>query len=294
MEQQELDRLVETIAAQVRARLEGSSACDGCQASASECSACGKCASRRETDTRNIIHLGASRVATGLNTSGVANDLARYIDHTLLKPEATKEELRKLCEEARNHSFYSVCVNSSNVKFCRGLLAGSNTKVIAVVGFPLGAMATGSKAFEAREAVREGAEEIDMVINVGELKSHNYQFVYEDIQKVVEASRPKPVKVIIESGGLTDEEKVISCALSKAGGARFVKTSTGFGPGGATAADVALMKRVVGPAMEVKASGGVRDTRGALEMIEAGASRLGASASVAIVTNKKSSQGGNY
>ena len=294
MQQQDLDRLVETIAAQVRTRLEASAACDGCQATAAECSACGRCASRRETDTRNIIHLGASRVATGLNTSGVATDLARHIDHPLLKPEATKEELRKLCEEARQHNFYSVCVNSSNVTFCRGLLANSNTKVIAVVGFPLGAMATGAKAYEAREAVREGAEEIDMVVNIGELKSHNYQIVYEDIQKVVEASRPRPVKVIIEAGGLTDEEKVIACALSKAGGARFVKTSTGFGPGGATATDVALMKRVVGPAMEVKASGGVRDTKGALELLEAGATRLGASASIAIVTNKKPTQGGNY
>jgi deoxyribose-phosphate aldolase len=294
MQQKELDLLVETIAAQVRARLDAASGCDGCQASASDCSACGKCASRRESDTRNIIHLGAARVATGLNTGGVANDLARYIDHTLLKPEATREELRKLCEEARRHNFYSVCVNSSNVKFCRGLLAGSNTKVIAVVGFPLGAMATGSKAYEAREAVRDGAEEIDMVINTGELKSRNYQVVYEDIQKVVEASRPKPVKVIIESGGLNDEEKVVACALSKAGGAHFVKTSTGFGPGGATAADVALMKRVVGPAMEVKASGGVRDTKGALEMIQAGATRIVASASIAIVTNQKPTKAGNY
>ncbi len=133
-----------------------------------------------------------------------------------------------------------------------------------------------------------------MVINTGELKSRNYQTVYEDIQKVVEASRPKPVKVIIESGGLNDEEKVVACALSKAGGAHFVKTSTGFGPGGATAADVALMKRVVGPAMEVKASGGVRDTQGALEMIQAGATRIGASASIAIVTNQKPTKAGNY
>jgi deoxyribose-phosphate aldolase len=294
MQQNDIDRLVETIAARVREQLAAASSSSTCSADPATCAACGNCASAREADTRNIISLGAARVATGLNVGQVQPDLARYIDHTLLKHDATKEQLRKLCEEARQYSFYSVCVNSANVAFCRSLLAGSKTRVIAVVGFPLGAMTPGAKAYEAREAVREGAEEIDMVINIGELKSRNYNEVYEDIKKVVEASHPKPVKVIIESGGLNTEEKVIACALSKAGGAHFVKTSTGFGPGGATAEDVALMKRVVGPGMEVKASGGVRDTQGALEMIKAGATRIGASASIAIVTNQKPSKASNY
>jgi deoxyribose-phosphate aldolase len=281
MQQNDIDRLVETIAARVREQLAAASSSSTCSADPATCAACGNCASAREADTRNIISLGAARVATGLNVGQVQPDLARYIDHTLLKHDATKEQLRKLCEEARQYSFYSVCVNSANVAFCRSLLAGSKTRVIAVVGFPLGAMT-------------QGAEEIDMVINIGELKSRNYNEVYEDIKKVVEASHPKPVKVIIESGGLNTEEKVIACALSKAGGAHFVKTSTGFGPGGATAEDVALMKRVVGPGMEVKASGGVRDTQGALEMIKAGATRIGASASIAIVTNQKPSKASNY
>lgn len=293
MRKDELDRIVETIASRVRARLADSD-CSSCQADAADCTACGDCVTRREQDTRNIISMGAARIATGLNVSPVASDLARYIDHTLLKPDATKEALRKLCEEAREYGFYSVCVNSANVKFCKGLLAGSPVKVIAVVGFPLGAASSGAKAFESREAIRDGAEEIDMVINIGELKSGNYLPVYEDIKKVVEAAHPKPVKVILETGLLDREEKVVGSVLSKTAGARFVKTSTGFGPGGATAEDVALMKKIVGPGVEVKASGGVRDRAGALEMIQAGASRLGASASIAIVTNQKASGSGKY
>jgi len=224
----------------------------------------------------------------------VSADLCRYIDHTLLKPDATKEQLRKLCEEARQYNFYSVCVNSANVRYCRTLLTGSQTKVVAVVGFPLGAASAAAKAAEAREAIREGAEEVDMVINIGELKSRNYQAVHEDIRKVVESAGGKPVKVILETGMLTRDEKVIASALSKAGGARFVKTSTGFGPGGATAEDVALMKQVVGSDMEVKASGGVRDHDAALAMIRAGATRIGASASIAIVTNQKPGAASKY
>ena len=166
------------------------------------------------------------------------------------------------------------------------LLAGCQTVPIAVVGFPLGAALTSAKAFEAREAVRQGAREIDMVINIGALKSKDYALVLEDIRAVVEASRPAPVKVILETSQLTRDEKIISSALSKAGGAAFVKTSTGFGGGGATAEDVALMRAVVGPEMGVKASGGVRNLEDAQKMLQAGADRLGASASVAIVTGK--------
>ena len=208
------------------------------------------------------------------------------IDHTLLKANATQEEIGKLCEEARKYRFASVCVNTANVRYSKAHLAGSGVMVCAVVGFPLGAMATEAKAFEAREAVRNGAQEIDMVVNIGALKSRDYAAVLEDIRKVVAASAPARLKVIIEASALTREEKIISCTLAKTAGAAFVKTSTGFGSGGATAEDVALMGAVVGPGVEVKASGGIRTTEDADRMIEAGATRIGASASVAIVLGK--------
>jgi deoxyribose-phosphate aldolase len=215
-------------------------------------------------------------------------DLAPYIDHTLLKPEARAEDVVKLAEEARKHGFATVCVNSTHVATAARVLAGATTVPIAVVGFPLGASLPSAKAFEAREAIRAGAREIDMVLNVGALKSRDYALVHQDITAVVDASRPLPVKVILETALLTDEEKVLACALSKAAGAAFVKTSTGFGPGGATAEDVALMRRVVGEDVGVKASGGIRSAEDAMKMLRAGANRLGASASVAIVSGQSS------
>jgi deoxyribose-phosphate aldolase len=214
----------------------------------------------------------------------VRADLASIIDHTLLKPDATRDDLTQLCDEARAHAFASVCVNSANVRFCKQRLSGSRVMTVAVVGFPLGAMATSAKAYETKQAVRDGADEIDMVINLGALKSRDYATVACDIRAIVEAARPRPVKVILETASLTRDEKVIACALSKASGAAFVKTSTGFGAGGATVEDVALMREVVGDDVGVKASGGVRDTKGADAMVAAGATRIGASASVAIVT----------
>ncbi len=257
-----------------------------CKADKSQCIGCGQSARRREGDTRNLISLGAARIAATTNVSehgGVATDLAKYIDHTLLKPDATRDDLDKLCDEARKHSFATVCVNSTNVRHCANRLRGSSVRVCAVVGFPLGAMTTSAKAFETREAVRAGAAEIDMVINIGAMKTRDYALVLEDIRAVVEAAGDKAVKVILETANLTRDEKVIGCALSKSAGAAFVKTSTGFGAGGATAEDVALMKAVVGPEMEVKASGGVRTTEDARTMLDAGATRIGASASVGIV-----------
>lgn len=222
------------------------------------------------------------------SSDGVQFDakLASMIDHTVLKAEATQSDLAKVCAEARKYSFATVCVNSSNIPFVANLLKGSSVKPIAVVGFPLGAATATAKAFEAREAIKAGAEEIDMVINVGALKSKDYRTLYEDIKQVVEASRPHKVKVIIETTMLNQDEKIISCALAKAAGAAFVKTSTGFaaGGGGATVGDIALMRRIVGDDMEVKASGGIRTKSDALAMINAGANRIGASASVAIVT----------
>lgn len=215
-----------------------------------------------------------------------ASDLAPYIDHTLLKPEARAEDVVRVAEEARQYGFATVCVNSCHVATAARVLAGATAVPIAVVGFPLGAALSSAKAFEAREAIRAGAREIDMVLNLGALKAHDYQRVHQDIAAVVEASHPLPVKVILETGHLTDEEKVVACALSKAAGAAFVKTSTGFGPGGATVKDIELMRAVVGDEVGVKASGGVRSAEDAVKLIRAGANRLGASASVAIVTGQ--------
>jgi deoxyribose-phosphate aldolase len=233
-----------------------------------------------------MVQLGAQRITPeSVRTSA---DVAPLIDHTLLKADATHAELKKLCDEACQYGFATVCVNSSNIASASRLLAGCSAVPIAVVGFPLGAMLASAKGFEAREAVRNGAKEIDMVINIGALKNKDYQTVLEDIRAVVDASRPAPVKVILETSQLDRDEKVIACALSKAGGAAFVKTSTGFSGGGATVDDIALMRAVVGPDMGVKASGGVRNSDDAMKMIRAGANRIGASASVAIVTGKTS------
>jgi deoxyribose-phosphate aldolase len=215
-------------------------------------------------------------------------DLAPYIDHTLLKPEATREDVARVAREAVEHGFATVCVNSSHVATVAGILAGSRSVPIAVVGFPLGAALTSAKAFEAREAIAAGAREIDMVVHVGALKARDYSLVLEDIARVVEASRPYPVKVILETSLLSQDEKIAACVLSKAAGAAFVKTSTGFSTGGATVEDVALMRQVVGEDVGVKASGGIRSAEDALKMIQAGANRLGASASVAIVSGQRS------
>ncbi len=225
-------------------------------------------------------------------TARTDSTVARYIDHTLLKPEATREQLVQLCDDARRYGFYSVCVNSSNIPLCAELLAGTTTVPICVVGFPLGANLPQVKAFEAQEAIKAGAKEIDTVINIGALKSGDFQAVLEDLAMTVEASAPYPVKVILETSKLNEEEKVAACVLSREAKAAFVKTSTGFGGGGATIEDVALMARVVkGSGLKVKASGGVRDADGAKAMIAAGADRIGASSSVAIVTGGTSSGG---
>jgi deoxyribose-phosphate aldolase len=239
---------------------------------------------RRPWAARAVLSEGAARLGAGPDTGAVASDMAGLIDHTLLKADATADEIKKVCEEARKFHFASVCVNSGNVGRVRGLLQGSGVKTCAVVGFPLGAMSTSAKAYEAREAVRCGADEIDMVLNVGALKSRDYFTVGDDIRKVVEASRGAKVKVILEVGLLNAEEKVIAISLCKVAGAHFVKTSTGFGPGGATVEDIALMRRLVGDELGVKASGGVRTREDAEKMVGAGANRIGASASVAIVT----------
>ena len=294
MSDAQLDRIVDEIARRVEARLggapparAGSTACSvgpGEKPSQHACDACRGCHVFRPEAVRELIGLGAARVAAGAGHEKPDADLAPIIDHTLLKPDATREELTRLCEEARKYGFATVCVNPSNVRLCSALLEGSGVAPIAVVGFPLGAMTPNAKAYEAREAVRNGACEIDMVINVGALKSRDYALVLDDIAAVVAASAPRSVKVILETAMLDHDQKVIACALAKIAGAAFVKTSTGFGPGGATAEDIALMRAVVGPEMGVKASGGVRTAEDVRQMVEAGATRVGASASVAIVT----------
>jgi len=220
--------------------------------------------------------------------------VAGMIDHTLLKPNATQEEVAKLCEEARQYGFASVCVNPAWVPLAAKLLKGSAVKVCTVIGFPLGSTTATVKAIEARDAIANGAEEIDMVLNVGALKSGNDALVFADIQAVREATRGRVLKVILETAYLTKEEKVRACLLSKKAGADFVKTSTGFGPGGATAEDILLMSGTVGPGMGVKASGGIRDAETARKMVEAGATRIGASASVAIAEGKAAEKGGKY
>jgi deoxyribose-phosphate aldolase len=271
----ELDSLVEQITDLIvtRLRTEGGVEVEDCQVCSPHHIAC-------------AIQAGASRIGliAGQAAAG-AGDVARFIDHTLLKAEATRGEIEKLCAEARANSFASVCVNPTWVKDCAFALYGSPVKVCTVIGFPLGATLADVKAYETRRAIFDGATEIDMVINIGALKSSDDETVRRDIRAVVEAAHEACaiVKVIMETALLTDEEKVRACLLAKEAGADFVKTSTGFSKGGATVADIALMRQTVGTEMGVKAAGGVKDLASAREMIAAGATRIGSSAGVKIV-----------
>lgn len=301
MAEMSLEEIVGRITEKVAERLkkEGLSPAGGgeavvCPVGRDACIYCGLCTVKAKGAVENIVREGAVRIGggPGVGDAGVDKKLASMIDHTLLKPEATRDDLMNICEEARKFGFATVCVNSSNIPLVARQLKGSNVKPIAVVGFPLGAASPYAKAFEAKEATRNGAREIDMVINIGAMKSRDYKLVYEDIRGVVEASRPCPVKVIIETSDLDYDEKVAACVLAKTASAAFVKTSTGFGKGGATVEDVALIRRVIGSDMEIKASGGIRTKEEAEAMVKAGATRIGASASVAIVTGKKEARKG--
>ena len=233
----------------------------------------------------HVVSAGADRLSSTLGVIPGNVDLARYIDHTLLKPDATQDQIAQLCYEARKYGFASVCVNPTWAELCAQLLKGSPVKVCTVIGFPLGATASEVKAFETQDALNHGANEIDMVINIGALKARDLESVAKDIRGVVSVAHAGGaiVKVIIEAVLLTDEEKTIACLLSKEAGADFVKTSTGFASGGATVHDVALMRKAVGPEMGVKAAGGVRTYEDAENMIKAGATRIGASAGVKII-----------
>lgn len=218
-------------------------------------------------------------------------NISFYIDHTILKPDAKRSDIEKICKEAMQYSFASVCVNSCYVSLVRNLLKDSKVKVCTVIGFPLGACSTEAKVCETQKALLDGANEFDMVINVGALKSGEYEFVLNDIKEVVETVGNKGiVKVIIETCLLTEEEKTKACQIAKTAGAHFVKTSTGFSTGGATTEDIKLMRSVVRNEMGVKASGGIRDYKTAMEMISAGANRIGASASVSIATQKEGAE----
>jgi deoxyribose-phosphate aldolase len=241
-----------------------------------------------------VVSAGAERLTSSLGVSPANPNFAKLIDHTLLKPEATADQVAQLCFEAKKFNFASVCVNPSNVKLCAELLKGTPVKVCTVIGFPLGATAPEVKVFETQNAIKEGATEIDMVINIGALKARDLELVAKDIRGVVRASHAANAltKVIIETSLLNEEEKVIACLLSKEAGADFVKTSTGFSTGGATVEDVALMRRVVGPDIGVKASGGIRTRDDVEKMVKAGATRIGASAGVKIVQTAAGADGG--
>jgi deoxyribose-phosphate aldolase len=278
----DLQRLIEIITEEVLAaqapRAGGGGPC-ACHSVLYEC-----CPDR----LKGVLDAGATRI--GLHASGGATGgVSTMIDHTLLKPDASRGEIEKLCREAAEFHFATVCVNPAWVKLAASLLRGSGVGVCSVVGFPLGATTADVKNYETRRAIFDGATEIDMVINIGALKSGDLQTVEKDIEAVVGPCRECGVtsKVIIEAALLTDEEKITASTLAKAAGADFVKTSTGFASGGATAADVALMRRVVGAEMGVKAAGGVRDLEGLKAMVAAGASRVGASAGVKIVQESK-------
>lgn len=245
----------------------------------------GSCVQNCTDEVNQVVQAGANRLTSTLGVRPASDNIGRMIDHTLLKQDASQDQIAQLCYEARTYHFASVCVNPTHVKLAAQLLKDSGVDVCTVVGFPLGATPPTVKAFETQQAIRDGATEIDMVINIGALKSQDYKAVHEDIGAVVRTAHAGGaiVKVIIEAAFLTDEEKVIASQFSKAAGADFVKTSTGFGPGGATVADVALMRQVVGPGLGVKAAGGVRNYADAQAMIAAGATRIGASAGIAIV-----------
>jgi deoxyribose-phosphate aldolase len=235
-----------------------------------------------------LMKVGADRISAECGAGKICANVGGLIDHTALKADTTADQVVELCLEAKKYSFASVCINPYFVPLAYSILRGSSVKVCTVVGFPLGATTAKAKAFEAKDAYQNGAREIDMVINVSALKSGKLYEVEEDIKAVRNAVPNATLKVIIETCFLTDEEKITACRLSKSAGADYVKTSTGFGTGGATANDISLMRKTVGKELGVKASGGIRDLNTALEMVKAGATRIGASASVAIVQNKTS------
>ena len=280
-----VERLVEQITRQVLILLaeEETNTLPGDNGTCTDC--IGECVTKCQEKIQQVVDAGASRLTSTLGNVDIGTDVAKLIDHTLLKPDATQDQIAQLCYEARKFGFAAVCVNPTHVKLCSQLLQGTQVHVCTVVGFPLGATPPEVKAYEAQQAIDDGATEVDMVINIGALRSKDYALVERDIAMVARACHAGGaiLKVIIEAALLTDEDKVIACQLSKAAGADYVKTSTGFGPGGATAEDVALMRRAVGPELGVNAAGGIKNLADAKEMVAAGATRIGASAGIKFV-----------
>jgi len=283
------ERLIEAVTRRVLEELEkaGEGSCVDCE---------GSCAAHCSDKVRALVAVGAKRITYNGVGGEVPQDLGSYIDHTLLKPDATREQIDRLCEEAVRSGFAAVCVNPIWVRRAAANVRGSRVRVASVVGFPLGAHAPEIKALEARRALRDGAREIDMVINIGALKAGELDDVKRDIARVSEACREVGAvcKVIIETALLTDEEKVVASRLAKQAKADFVKTSTGFGGGGAEVFDVGLMREAVGPAMGIKASGGIKTADQVRALIAAGATRIGASAGIEIVSGRKGGESGGY
>ena len=281
-----IERLIEQITKEVLILLqeeESHARSDGDNGACVDC--IGQCVQQCQDKVRYVVDAGASRLTSTLGSVNIGKDIATMIDHTLLEPDATQDQIAQLCYEARKYGFAAVCVNPTHVRLCSQLLKGTPIHVCTVVGFPLGATPPEVKAYEAQQAIDDGATEVDMVINVGALKSKDYSLVERDIATVATTCHTNKavLKVIIEAALLTDEEKVIACQLAKAAGADYVKTSTGFGPGGATVQDVELMRRAVGPEIGIKAAGGIKSLEDAKAMVTAGATRIGASAGVKIV-----------
>lgn len=291
------EQLIEAVAREILCRLGDQEACAlrGLEIDETVCPGCdGRCAESCPAKSRRLLAAGAARLGASLGSTQIPADIARFIDHTLLKPEATESDVRRLCAEARQYGFASVCVNPTWISLCAAELQNSAVKVCTVAGFPLGATTGSVKLFETEQALKLGALEIDMVINVGALKSGYYERVEQEIRSLADACHGGGaiLKVILECALLSDQEKVVASRLAKNAGADFVKTSTGFGPGGATAHDVEIMRLVVGPDMGVKAAGGIRGYEDLRKMLAAGATRIGASASVKIMREAAGEAGG--
>jgi deoxyribose-phosphate aldolase len=288
IDSKQIEKIVEAVTREVLQALEGQGNQNGLH-SKRECAE-GICVETRFDDAGRVVNADVESTAPAPDQVSGGLNLAGMIDHTALKPDVTVEQVVQLCSEARQYGFASVCVNPGFVKLCADLLRGSKVKVCTVIGFPLGATSSESKVYETKIALRDGADEIDMVVNVGALKGGDFTHVARDMGEVVEVAHAGGaiVKVIIETSLLTQDEKVKACLLSKEAGADFVKTSTGFSGGGATVEDIALMRRVVGPEMGVKASGGVRTFEDAKNMVEAGATRIGTSGGIKIVAGNQS------
>jgi len=295
VDQQLLEKFIQAITEEILGYLGTEKCADLCGLEIDElvCPGCNQwCAEKCSKKTRKVVEAGAARISAGAEIGPIEVDIARLIDHTLLKPEATRDDIRKLCLEALKFGFASVCINPWNVSQAAEILRGSDVRVCTVVGFPLGATLPQVKVYETEECLKLGAQEIDMVINVGALRSGLTDPVEADIRGVAEAAHRGGAicKVILETAHLNTEEKVRGCIAAKNAGADFVKTSTGFGPGGATAEDVRLMRAVVGEEIGVKAAGGVRSLEALQKMVQAGATRIGASASVKILEQARSAQ----